>query len=233
MNVSLIIVKYPWWAVPFAFLSMALFRVPLWLHKKISFWRLMGSGRNGSFDLRPDLRQWAIFIVEKAAAAAPGEPGTTAITSHKTPPTPSRFINNWIKFFNGTTSIYRLQPIEGYGLWEGKEVFGSLPKQTDYEGEIAVLTRATIRIRKLYRFWKNVPAVADKTNNAKGLVISYGIGEIPLIKQATFSVWESRQAMKAFAYNLQEHKDVVRKTHTEKWYREEMFVRFRIVNRES
>ena len=32
--------------------------------------------------------------------------------------------------------------------------------------------------------------------------------------------------MKNFAYNLHQHKDVIRKTHKENWYSEDMFTRF-------
>ncbi len=219
MHVSLLITRYPSWAIPFAFLSMALFRIPLWLNKNISFWKLMGSGKNGSFDLVPDLRQWAILLVENS------EPGIG-----KNELTSIAFINNWIRLFKGRTIRYQLESIEGHGLWDCKAVFGKLPKNTSYEGEIAVLTRATIRFSKLKSFWKNVPLISKKMDSAHGLIKSYGIGEIPFIKQATFSIWESKEAMKAFAYSMQEHKEVVRKTHTENWYSEEMFVRFKILN---
>lgn len=95
---------------------------------------------------------------------------------------------------------------------------------------IAVLTRATIRISKLKNFWKNVDGVANRMTQADGFISSIGIGEVPLLKQATFSIWESKSAMKQFAYQLQEHAEVIRKTRTEKWYSEDMFVRFIIVN---
>jgi heme-degrading monooxygenase HmoA len=51
---------------------------------------------------------------------------------------------------------------------------------------------------------------------------------MPYFKQATFSIWESKAAMKAFAYGSQHHKDVVAKTRKEDWYSEDMFVRFKI-----
>ncbi|CAN5683981.1 hypothetical protein BH10BAC3_BH10BAC3_41670 [soil metagenome] len=221
MRVSLVISRYPVWAIPFAFISMAIFRLPLWLNKNIGFWRLMGSGKNGSFDLTPDLQQWAILIVQNDSTGGLSAAAEVHLT-------PSSFINNWIKFFKGKSICYLLEPIEGHGLWGGKEVFGKLPKQTAYEGRIAVLTRASIRLSKLKSFWKHVPAVSNKMADAPGLIKSYGIGEIPFIKQATFSIWESKEAMKKFAYSMQEHKEVVRKTHTENWYSEEMFVRFKV-----
>jgi len=204
---------------------MAIFRLPLCLNRKICFWRLMGSGRNGSFDLIPDLRQWAVLMVEKSIDSRQAQPAELL-----EPVSP--FINRWIKIFNCTTTRYVLEPIAGHGLWNRKEVFGKLEKQSEYNGCIAVLTRATIPLSKLKRFWKNVPFVNAKMNSATGLVKSYGIGEIPFIKQATFSIWENKEAMNHFAYQMQAHKEVIRKTREEKWYREEMFVRFKVLKTE-
>jgi hypothetical protein len=65
---------------------------------------------------------------------------------------------------------------------------------------------------------------------AKGYVFSVGIGEVPWIKQATFSIWESAEDMKSFAYNMKEPREVVKKTRQEKWYSEDMFVRFKIIS---
>jgi hypothetical protein len=61
---------------------------------------------------------------------------------------------------------------------------------------------------------------------AEGFITSVGIGEIPWIKQATFSVWQSKESMKAFAYGMKEHAEVIKKTRQQQWYSEDMFVRF-------
>jgi hypothetical protein len=65
---------------------------------------------------------------------------------------------------------------------------------------------------------------------ANGLITSLGIGEVPWIKQATFSIWENREQMKQFAYQMQQHAEVIGKTRRENWYSEDMFVRFRILS---
>ncbi len=173
----------------------------------------MGSGRNGTFDIHPDWRQWAVLTV----------------TTHNSPPT-TQFLQSWWKFFHCEIWTITLAPIEGHGLWDKKACFGELPRETGYEGRIAVLTRATIRISKLVEFWRNVPGVADKTAASDGFITSLGIGEVPFIKQATFSVWESKAAMKAFAYKMQAHTGVIQKTRKRDWYSEEMFTRFQIIS---
>jgi heme-degrading monooxygenase HmoA len=66
-------------------------------------------------------------------------------------------------------------------------------------------------------------------NGAKGFVTSIGIGEMPYIKQATFSIWQNKESMKNFAYQMKEHAEVIRKTRKENWYSEDMFARFKVL----
>jgi len=62
-----------------------------------------------------------------------------------------------------------------------------------------------------------------------GYRYSLGIGETPWFRQATFSIWDSKDSMKQFAYGRPRHKEVIQNTRKEDWYSEEMFVRFKIV----
>jgi len=213
MYCTLIIARYPKYLGIFGFFSMMIFRLPLTFNKKIIFWKLMGSGKNGTFDIKPDFNQWALlFTMKKSSDYIP------------------LFIKSYFKFFRCEIKQFLLQPVQGHGFWGGKKVFGDLPKQTEYNGTIAVLTRATIRMNRIKNFWKNVDAVAGKMSSAPGFILSYGIGEMPWIKQATFSIWQNKDTMKAFAYSMRQHADVIKKTRGEGWYKEEMFVRFRIIS---
>jgi heme-degrading monooxygenase HmoA len=58
------------------------------------------------------------------------------------------------------------------------------------------------------------------------LIDVVGIGETPIGSLATFSLWESRAAARAFAYAMPEHREVIERTRAEDWYAEEMFARF-------
>ena len=64
---------------------------------------------------------------------------------------------------------------------------------------------------------------------APGYITSVGVGEAPFFRQATFSIWESMDTMKAFAYGSKEHGEVIKKTRQQNWYTEELFARFRIL----
>lgn len=219
MLATLIIIRYKKRFVPFAILAMAIHHIPFWFNNKTVFYKLLGCGKNGTFDKHPDWQQWGILTVHNENVFTTSFPPLIELYGP--------FINYWLRFFKCETCIFYLAPQEGHGKWDGKSCFGALPKQNDFDGPVAVLTRATIRISKLSSFWKNVESVAKQMTTAKGFITSIGIGETPYVKQATFSVWQNKESMKAFAYQMKEHADVIRKTKKEQWYSEEMFVRFK------
>jgi hypothetical protein len=224
MQVSLTIIRYPKKFIPLALFAMAIHRLPLWLNKDLSFWKLMGSGKNGTFDKHPDWQQWAIFMVRKNGI---DHSGLNEKQLHEL--MFGKFISGWFKALGCETWTVFLAPGSSHGTWDGIEPFGKIMSGQNNMGPVAVLTRATIRISKLKYFWQNVPAVEALMHKADGLIASFGIGETPWIKQATFSVWRSTDAMKNFAYNMPEHKEVIKKTREQQWYKEEMFSRFNII----
>lgn len=226
MTVSLTIIKYRRRYIFFAFLAMALFRIPLWFSKRSSFWKLMGNGKGGSFSKTPDLQQWAILTVSHLHfkhVQLKHSPAEVVVRRLYGP-----FISWWLRLFGCETTTYLLVPVEGHGSWDGKNAFGELPHKSAYDGIIAVLTRATIRMSGQKRFWSHVQQVAERMRQSPGFITSYGIGEVPYFKQATFSIWENKEALKNFAYQTTEHTAVIEKTRKENWYSEDMFVRFRI-----
>lgn len=182
----------------------------------------MGTGRNGTFDIMPDFCQWAVMTnIPDAAISVAGDIDNRKIYG--------TFIAGWWRFWECEVLTIVLNPVEGHGTWDGKAVFGTLNQSRIKHQPIAVLTRATIRLSRLKHFWQHIAPVAAKMVQAEGFIFSVGIGEIPWVKQATFSIWQNKEAMQEFAYRLKEHKAVIQKTRTEAWYSEDMFVRFAIV----
>ncbi|GAA4308959.1 hypothetical protein GCM10023149_03090 [Mucilaginibacter gynuensis] len=214
MIVSLTIVRYKKAFVPFALLAMALHRLPLALQHGCSFWKLLGTGRNGTFDLEPDWRQWGLL--------ATWDSREDFNTFYK-----SSFISGWWRLFGTEIWTVLCTPIQSHGKWDGKQPFGKPESNANYIGPICVLTRATIRFKRLKNFWSHVDEVASLMSKAPGYITSVGIGEAPVYRQATFSIWSSEEAMKSFAYKSKEHAEVIKKTRQEDWYSEELFARFK------
>lgn len=215
MIVSLTIVRYRKSFIPFALLAMALHRLPMWLQKGCTFWKLLGSGHNGTFDLQPDWQQWGLLAVweDKDDYYHFAE---------------SSFVSRWWKFLGTESWTVLCEPLQSHGKWDGKEPFGN-PNITAITGPVAVLTRATIRMSRLKNFWGHVDEVAELMVGAPGYITSFGVGEAPVYRQATFSIWESMEQMKTFAYGSKQHAEVIKKTRSEGWYSEELFARFRII----
>lgn len=113
-----------------------------------------------------------------------------------------------------------------HGRWEGKEPF---PQSVEYleDRPVGVLTRATIARRHLWHFWARVARVSRAIHEiSEQPLFSVGVGELPVVQQATFSFWRNSHEMKAYAYKNPYHKEVVMRTHKEGWYSEELFARF-------
>jgi hypothetical protein len=220
----LVVVRYPSYLAFMGLFSMAIFHVPLFLTKKIAFYKLMGTGKNGSFDIWPDFRQWSVmlFYDKSHFTGDAGQPIADKLLG--------KFILGWLKLFKASVRYFHLEPYAGHGSWD-KQTFISQRKPSEEPiGRIAVLTRATIRLSRLIAFWKAVPSTSFQLDQHPGFVFSIGVGEVPLTKQATFSIWESEAHMKSYAYKMRAHQDVIKRTRDERWYSEEMFLRFRLLD---
>ncbi|PWK79321.1 uncharacterized protein DUF3291 [Mucilaginibacter oryzae] len=213
MIVSLTIVRYRRLLMPFALLAMAIHRLPLFYQKGCSFYKLLGSGKNGTFDLAPDWQQWGLLACWDSREDFERFRNTS-------------FVAGWWKFFGTEQWTMLCIPLQSHGKWSSKEPFGH-PKEIIPDGPVAVLTRATIRFSRLKNFWANVDTVANIMTRAPGYITSFGVGEAPFYKQATFSVWKNMDDVKAFAYQSREHAEVIKKTRSENWYSEELFARFK------
>jgi len=218
MIVSITIVKYRRLFIPFALFAMAIHRIPLMLDEGCTFWKLMGSGKNGKFTLKPDWQMWVTLAEWKTRE--------DFNRFHQ-----NSFISSWWRNFSTEQWTILCEPLASHGKWSGKEPFTSKPtgKDSITSEPIVVLTRATIRPAKIKSFWSNVGLVSAIMDKSQGYITSFSMGEAPFYLQATLSVWESMDDVINFAYKSPEHAEVIRKTRSENWYSEELFARFRLV----
>jgi hypothetical protein len=123
-----------------------------------------------------------------------------------------------------------LRALQGRGSWSGRQPFGRRCPATTDDGPVLALTRARLRPSKAVAFWRAIPPVAAALSDTPGLLATFGIGEAPIGWQGTISVWRSATDLTGFAYRHPEHRAAIARTATERWYAEELFARFAVLD---
>ena len=176
----------------------------------LRFWRLLGTGKGSDTGPSADARRTALFAVWEHDHDLDRFLGESAVTKRW-----AETAEQW---------HVRLRAIGGHGSWRGVDVLDGLTPGTD-TGPIAVLTRADVRQSAWLAFRGAGPVVSAELQGAPGLLAVAGVGELPVGRLGTFSLWADLASMRAFAASPV-HVDVVRRTRDEGWYGEELFARF-------
>ena len=91
---------------------------------------------------------------------------------------------------------------------------------------VSVITRATVKPTRLRKFWSHVPMAQSKLIENKGLILTKGVGEVPILQMATFSIWTDTSSMESFAQLNSGHGKASRKAMDYSWFNEYLFSRF-------
>jgi len=175
------------------------------------FWRLLGTGRGGHTGAGADLARTALFAVWADEGAL-----DRFLETHPIARRWQDADEHW---------SVRLRGLGGHGSWRGFDPLADLEPGSS-SAPLAVITRATVRPRAWREFTSASRLVDAELHRSPGLVDVVAIGEAPIGRLATFSLWESLDAARAFAYSMPDHQDVVRRTRADAWYTEEFFARF-------
>jgi hypothetical protein len=204
--------------VPAAVARMALDRPTVRAAPALRFAKLLGTGAGRTFTVRDaDVHRWGLFAVWDHLGAWRAFCRDSAM--------PRR----WASISDEQWQV-ALAPLRWKGRWAGRDPFAGVDGSRSWEGPVAALTRARIRWAKSPAFWRAVPPVSADLRDRDGVLFALGIGEAPIGLQGTFSVWRSADALAAFAYGGQEHRDAIRLTATQQWYAEELFARFGVLS---
>ena len=177
----------------------------------LTFFKPLGTGSGNGFSIKPDFSTFGFVSVFNSESQAIDFTKSKEMMQYKN--TASNF------------SFVFMKTIKSQGEWSKQNPFKNSVK-FDKNKPLAVITRATIKPKLAHKFWKYVPSVSKSMDAYKELVFSKGIGEFPLLMQATFSVWSSADAMMNYAYSNPKHAEMVKKTRELQWYSEELFARF-------
>lgn len=205
------LIREPTWKSPLTLARLGTDRLRLASVDGLVFWRLLGTGRGDRTASGADLRRTAMFAVWENEAAL-----DRFLRSHPVAQRWRRAQECW---------SVRLRGLGGHGTWRGVEPLDQLEVGTG-DGPVAIVTRADVR-RGAWRSFRSAAAVVDtELHQAEGLIGVVGVGEAPIGRLGTFSLWESLEAARAFASAMPNHVEVVRRTRDEAWYTEELFARF-------
>ncbi|WP_229073878.1 monooxygenase [Actinoplanes sp. DH11] len=172
----------------------------------VRFAKFLGTGTGRTFGPGDtDLTRWAAVSVSDRPVRFPAWDGIAVARAH-----------------------VDLEPLVSRGRWSGTEPFRPTGRKAG--GPILAITRARLRPARAVRFWTAVPPVVSELAAAPGLLARFGIGEAPIGWQGTVSVWRSATDLTAFAYRQPQHRAVIARTPADRWYAEELFARFAVLD---
>lgn len=177
----------------------------------LRFWRLLGTGRGDDTGPGADLARSAVFAVWDDESDL-----DRFLASHP-------IARRW----DGAAESWhvRLRSLGGHGQWRGVDPLVGM-ETGSRGGPVAIITRADVRRSAGRAFGLAAREVDTELHTADGLIDVVGVGEAPVGRLATFSLWESMKAVKAFAYAMPRHQQVIDQTRDGDWYSEELFARF-------
>ena len=188
----------------------------------LQFAKVMGSGHEGGFSLRPSTTHQglvcmlasaqqgqdfldSVFVREARERARESWTGLLAVTSVR---------GQWDGQAWGPTSSVAL------GTYSGDASLQAAP--------LAVLTRASIRPTKVAAFWRHAPTSQKAMEDAPGCSLAVGLGEAPVLRQCTFSLWRDTSSMEAYARGGA-HGAAAQAAHRQDYFSESMFVRLKLL----
>ncbi len=176
----------------------------------LGFSKVLGSGAQGGFGIAPSGTHQGLFLVFD------DEPHARDFIEH------SPVIEGYREHAR-ELCVALLRACSSKGSWSGAAMDVSAAPPA--AGPIAALTRASIRPLHARAFWKLSPPAEVSLAAQAGCLLAAGLGEAPVLRQATFSLWANAQAMDAYA-RTGAHQQAIATSYRGNFFSESMFVRF-------
>jgi hypothetical protein len=189
--------------------------------------KVMGSGHGGGFTLRPSATHHGLVCRFETAEAALDFLHGDQVQAYR-----ERARECWA----GVMAVHASRgewDHQAWGLSDAQSLALSaawqerLPAAQD-PLPLAVLTRASIHPAKATAFWRHAPATQASLDAAGGCLLAMGLGEAPLVRQCTFSLWQDEAAMSAYAFEGP-HQQASAAAWRQKFFSESLFLRMRVL----
>jgi spheroidene monooxygenase len=179
--------------------------------------KVMGSGHGGGFSLRPSATHQGLICTFTQLDLALAFLDSTWVQAYR---------ERAREFWSGLLSVQSAR-----GTWDKQAWLAtaseSLNGQSEPQGPLAVLTRAGILPTKAMAFWRYAPAAQAALSHSKGCLLSMGLGEAPLVRQCTFSLWQDTAAMLQYAQQGA-HQVATAAAYKHQFFSESLFVRMQV-----
>ena len=184
----------------------------------LTFAKVMGSGHGGGFTLRPSPSHQGLVC-----RFAKAEQAREFLLSNFVKAAQERSREFWTGMFGVTSSRgqWDQQAWETTTLEDGAKTHAH-PKV------MGVITRASIRPSKAMAFWRHAPATQQDLDVAPGCMLAIGLGEAPLLRQCTFSLWDTTESMERYAHH-DSHLQAIQATYRHQFFSESLFVRMELL----
>ena len=187
------------------------------------FSKVMGSGHGGGFSIRPSPSHQGLICrfsnIDSALKFLKG-PQVSAMREHAR--------ESW----SGLLAVTSSRGAWDQSPWPLTDEFSRKYGDTlsgDKKQPLAVLTRASIVPSKTMSFWRYAPSAQAELDQAKGCLLAMGLGEIPLVRQCTFSLWQDTECMTQYAQHTS-HLQAIQAAYRHSFFSESLFVRMQLLN---
>jgi len=188
--------------------------------------KVMGSGHGGGFSLRPSATHQGLICTFSHLDLA------------------LKFLDSpWVQAYRDRarecwTGVMSVQSARGHWdkqAWQastlealGAQLQAHDPARAQPMGPFAVLTRASIVPTKAMAFWRYAPAAQADLGKSPGCLLAMGLGEAPLVRQCTFSVWQDTGAMLQYTHQGA-HQLASAAAYKHQFFSESLFVRMQVM----
>jgi len=181
--------------------------------------KVMGSGHGGGFSLRPSATHQGLICTFSHLDWAQKFLESTWVQAYR-----ERARELW-------SGVLAVQSARGH--WDRQAwlptTADALQGQTQAQGPFAVLTRASIVPTKAMAFWRYAPAAQASLGQSGGCLLAMGLGEAPLVRQCTFSLWQDTATMLQYAHQGA-HQLASAAAYKHQFFSESMFVRMQVLH---